>query len=166
MVGLSQREAGEQGLQNWMLVAVLLVEFVVEGNLGMKDATCHVDNKSHYLVLSNIPLNDLILLDITQGPVAMLTTFKFPSLLTYLSFLAGRSIGSSNGTSSCPLFRRDETRESNLVLLEPDRLRLDVASCSSRSSFSNSTCARRAPGVALLNISDHRIRRSTPRLEC
>ena len=112
MLGLSQREAGEEGSPNWMLIAVLLVEFVVEGdlgNVGIKDATCHVDSKSHYLVLPSITLNDLILLNITQGPVTMLNTF--PSLLTCLTFLAGRSIGSSTGTSSClvvqvaPLFR-------------------------------------------------------------
>ena len=47
MVGLSQREPGEQGFPNWILVAVLLVDSVVEGDLGMKDATCHVDSKSH-----------------------------------------------------------------------------------------------------------------------
>ena len=41
MVGLSRREAGGQGVPSWMRVAVLLVEFVVEGDLGMKDATCH-----------------------------------------------------------------------------------------------------------------------------
>ena len=51
MVGLSQREAGEQRFQNWILVAVLLV---VEGDLGVKDATYHVDSKSHNLVLPNI----------------------------------------------------------------------------------------------------------------
>ena len=60
MVGLSQRKAGEQGFPNWILVSVLLVEFVVEGDLGMKDASCHVDSKSHnrikknYLKWSNI----------------------------------------------------------------------------------------------------------------
>ena len=53
MAGLSQRGAGEEGFPNWMLVAVLLVEFV-EGDLDVKDATCHVDSKSHYLVLPNI----------------------------------------------------------------------------------------------------------------
>ena len=50
MVGLSQREAGEQGFPTWILVAVLLVDFVVEGGLCMKDATRHVDSKSHNLV--------------------------------------------------------------------------------------------------------------------
>ena len=54
MLGLFQREAGEQGFPNCLLVVVLLVEFVVEGDLGMKDATCHVDSKSHNLVLPNI----------------------------------------------------------------------------------------------------------------
>ena len=95
---MSPREAGEQGFPNWILVAVLLVEFVVEGDLGMKDATCHVDSKSHYLVLPNITLNYLILLNITQGPVTMLNTF--PSLLTCLVSFAGRSNGSSRGASS------------------------------------------------------------------
>ena len=84
---MSQREVGEQGAPNWMLVAVLLVEFAIEGDLGMKDATCQQPN------IGNT----------TQGPIAMLTTF--PSLLTCLSFLAGRSIGSLSGpgTSSCPV---------------------------------------------------------------
>ena len=53
---MSLREAGEHGFLNWILVAaaVLLVEFVVEGDLGMKDATRHVDSKSYNLVLPNI----------------------------------------------------------------------------------------------------------------
>ena len=65
MLGLSQREAGEQGFPQCLLVVVLLVEFVVEGDLSMKDATCHVYSKSHYPVLPNhdITLNDLILLN-------------------------------------------------------------------------------------------------------
>ena len=103
MLGLFQREAGEQGFPNCLLVVVLLVEFVVEGDLGMKDATCHVDSKSpsHNLLLPNITQNDLILRNITQGPVAILTTF--PSLLTCLVRFASRSNGSSNVTSSCPV---------------------------------------------------------------
>ena len=48
---MSQREAGEQGVPNGMLVAVLLVEFAVEGDLGMKDATCQVDSESQNLIL-------------------------------------------------------------------------------------------------------------------
>ena len=48
---MSQREAGEQGVPNGMLVAVLLVEFAVEGDLGMKDATCQVDSESQKLIL-------------------------------------------------------------------------------------------------------------------
>ena len=51
MVGLSQREAWEQGVPNGMLVAVLLVEIAVEGDLGMKDATCQVDSESQNLIL-------------------------------------------------------------------------------------------------------------------
>ena len=42
---MSQREAWEQGVPNWMLAAVLLVEFAIQGDLGMKDATCQVDTK-------------------------------------------------------------------------------------------------------------------------
>ena len=42
MVGLSQREAGEQGFPNWILLVVLLVDFAIEGDLSMKDATCQV----------------------------------------------------------------------------------------------------------------------------
>ena len=48
---MSQREAGEQGVSNGMLVAVLLVEFAVEGDLGMQDATCRVDSESQNLIL-------------------------------------------------------------------------------------------------------------------
>ena len=44
----------------WILVAVLLVEFVGKGDLGMKDTTCHIDSKSHNPVLPNIIQNDLI----------------------------------------------------------------------------------------------------------
>ena len=33
---MSQREAGEQGVPKRMLVAVLLMQFAVEGDLGMK----------------------------------------------------------------------------------------------------------------------------------
>ena len=53
MVGLSQLEAGEQGVPNWILVAVLLVAFAVEGDLqvGMKDATCQVNSESQNLIL-------------------------------------------------------------------------------------------------------------------
>ena len=51
VVGLSQREAGEQGVQDWMLTAVLLVEFAIEGDLGRKDATCQVDSESQKLIL-------------------------------------------------------------------------------------------------------------------
>ena len=49
MVGLSQREAGE--VPNWMLAAALLVEFAIQGDLGMKDATCQVDSESQNLIL-------------------------------------------------------------------------------------------------------------------
>ena len=48
---MSQREAGEQGVPNGMLVAVLLVEFAIEGDLGMKDATCQVDSEIQNLLL-------------------------------------------------------------------------------------------------------------------
>ena len=48
---MSQREAGEQGVPKRMLVAVLLVQFAVEGDLGMKDATCQVDSESQNLIL-------------------------------------------------------------------------------------------------------------------
>ena len=48
---MSQREAGEQGVPNSLLVAVLLVEFAVEGELGLKDATCQVDSESQNLIL-------------------------------------------------------------------------------------------------------------------
>ena len=34
-----------------MLVAVLLVEFAIEGDLGMKDATCEVNSESQNLIL-------------------------------------------------------------------------------------------------------------------
>ena len=51
MAGLSQREAWEQGVPNWMLVAVLLVEFAIEGDLGMKDATCQVGSERQNLIL-------------------------------------------------------------------------------------------------------------------
>ena len=46
MVGLSKCQAGKQGFPNWMLIVVLLVEFVIEGDMRMKDATCQVDSKS------------------------------------------------------------------------------------------------------------------------
>ena len=60
-----------------MLVVVLLVEFVIKGDLRMKDVTCHVDSKSYSLILPNITQNDLTLLNISLGPVATLTTFPF-----------------------------------------------------------------------------------------
>ena len=34
-----------------MLAAVLLVEFAIQGDLGMKDATCQVDSESQNLIL-------------------------------------------------------------------------------------------------------------------
>ena len=49
MVGMSQREAGKKGSPDWMLLVVLLVEFVIEGDLRMKDAshaTCQVGSKT------------------------------------------------------------------------------------------------------------------------
>ena len=51
MVGVSQLESGEQGVRNGMLVAVLLVEFSIQGDFGMKDATCQVDSESQNLIL-------------------------------------------------------------------------------------------------------------------
>ena len=48
---MSQREAGEQGVPNGMLVAVLLAEFAITGDFGMKDATCQVDSESQNLIL-------------------------------------------------------------------------------------------------------------------
>ena len=34
-----------------MLIVVLLVEFVIEGDMRMKDATCQVDSESQNLIL-------------------------------------------------------------------------------------------------------------------
>ena len=48
---MSQREAGEQGVPNGMLVAVLIVEFATKEDFGMKDATCQVDSESQNLIL-------------------------------------------------------------------------------------------------------------------
>ena len=84
-----------------MLVVVLLVEFVIEGDLYIKDATCQVDSKSQNLIWPNITQSDLILLNIAQGPVATLTIF--PSVLICLIRLTGRSDGSSRGISICPV---------------------------------------------------------------
>ena len=78
-----------------MLVAVLLVEFAIKGDFGMKDATCQVDSESQNLIFDG--------------------------------------------------------KASKFVRLEPNRLLLDSPS-PSPSSVSNSTRARRALGVALLNI--------------
>ena len=105
MVGLSesQHEAGKQGFPNWMLVVVLLVEFVIEGDLCMKDATCQVDSKGWNLIWPNITQNDLILLNITPGPWVSVALTIFPSLLICFLRLAGRSNGSSSGISICPV---------------------------------------------------------------
>ena len=139
---MSQRKTWEQGVPNCILVAVLLVEFSIEGDLSMKDATCQVNSESQILILPR---------EYYTRTFAMLTTS--PSLLASISFLAGRSIGSTSGTSSCPL-PRWRAGEGQVVGLraaqpvKPNRLLLDTPS-PSPSSVSNSTCARR---VALLKI--------------
>ena len=131
----SQREVGKQGFPNWMLVVEMLVEFVIEGDLCMKDATCQVDSKSLNLIIYNIIQNDLRLLNITQGPVATLTNFPF--LLTCLIRLAGRSNGSSSGTTSCPVVPVATSRGARCRtscgwgLATPAHPCLDAASCSS-----------------------------------
>ena len=82
------------------------------------------------LVLPDIIQNDLILLNITHGPVTMLTTFL--SLLTCLSFLAGRSIGSS----SCPFVPVATRRGRRIWCCTLVLFHLEPASRGSRSSDS------------------------------